>query len=215
MGWGLLINLGRGLATAGGRGAVTGTGEIVVTQGGKTIATEAAKGMAAIILAKEVSKDITKQQRCNKCEPYQLGNKHQIKRPMGNEINTQYQIKIANLSSYPLTFKASDPYLVSGNKKQTTEIQEWILAGVSFDGLWPMECILVEAKGRYAQFLEGKPDFMKNNIFLKMRNEATSQRSVVSRFRTAKLNWYFYEKETKVYFDRFSRNIVSTIFMPL
>ena len=215
MGWGLLINLGRGLATAGGRGAVTGTGEIVVTQGGKTIATEAAKGMAAIILAKEVSQDITKQQRCNKCEPYQLGNKHQIKRPMGNEINTQYQIKIANLSSYPLTFKASDPYLVSGNKKQTTEIQEWILAGVSFDGLWPMECILVEAKGRYAQFLEGKPDFMKNNIFLKMRNEATSQRSVVSRFRTAKLNWYFYEKETKVYFDRFSRNIVSTIFMPL
>ena len=215
MGWGLLINLGRGLATAGGRGAVTGTGEIVVTQGGKTIATEAAKGMAAIILAKEVSKDITKQQRCNKCEPYQLGNKHQIKRPMGNEINTQYQIKIANLSSYPLTFKASDPYLVSGNKKQTTEIQEWILAGVSFDGLWPMECILVEAKGRYAQFLEGKPDFMKNNIFLKMRNEATSQRSVVSCFRTAKLNWYFYEKETKVYFDRFSRNIVSTIFMPL
>ena len=215
MGWGLLINLGRGLATAGGRGAVTGTGEIVVTQGGKTIATEAAKGMAAIILAKEVSKDITKQQRCNKCEPYQLGNKHQIKRPMGNEINTQYQIKIANLSSYPLTFKASDPYLVPGNKKQTTEIQEWILAGVSFDGLWPMECILVEAKGRYAQFLEGKPDFMKNNIFLKMRNEATSQRSVVSRFRTAKLNWYFYEKETKVYFDRFSRNIVSTIFMPL
>ena len=215
MGWGLLINLGRGLATAGGRGAVTGTGEIVVTQGGKTIATEAAKGMAAIILAKEVSKDITKQQRCNKCEPYQLGNKHQIKRPMGNEINTQYQIKIANLSSYPLTFKASDPYLVPGNKKQTTDIQEWILAGVSFDGLWPMECILVEAKGRYAQFLEGKPDFMKNNIFLKMRNEATSQRSVVSRFRTAKLNWYFYEKETKVYFDRFSRNIVSTIFMPL
>ena len=215
MGWGLLINLGRGLATAGGRGAVTGTGEIVVTQGGKTIATEAAKGMAAIILAKEVSKDITKQQRCNKCETYQLGNKHQIKRPMGNEINTQYQIKIANLSSYPLTFKASDPYLVPGNKKQTTDIQEWTLAGVSFDGLWPMECILVEAKGRYAQFLEGKPDFMKNNIFLKMRNEATSQRSVVSRFRTAKLNWYFYEKETKVYFDRFSRNIVSTIFMPL
>ena len=138
MGWGLLINLGRGLATAGGRGAVTGTGEIVVTQGGKTIATEAAKGMAAIILAKEVSKDITKQQRCNKCEPYQLGNKHQIKRPMGNEINTQYQIKIANLSSYPLTFKASDPYLVPGNKKQTTDIQEWTLAGVSFDGLWLM-----------------------------------------------------------------------------
>lgn len=193
----------------------TGTTGGVTAQGGTTIAVEAAKGMATVVLAKEVSKDITKQQRCNKCEPYQLGNKHQIKRPMGNEINTEYQIKIANLSSYPLTFQASDPYLVSGNKKQTTEIQEWVLSGVSFDGLWPMQCILVEAKGRYAQFLEGKPDFMKNNIFLKMRNEATSQRSVVSRFRTSKLNWYFYEEQTKVYFDRFSRNIVPTIFMPL
>ncbi|WP_111886111.1 MULTISPECIES: Tox-REase-5 domain-containing protein [unclassified Acinetobacter] len=210
---GFLISLGR-LATVGGRGAATGTTG-GATAGSTTIAVEAAKGMAAVVLAKEVSKDITKQQRCNKCEPYQLGNKHQIKRPMGNEINTEYQIKIANLSSYPLTFQASDPYLVSGNTKQTTEIQEWVLSGVSFDGLWPMQCILVEAKGRYAQFLEGKPDFMKNNIFLKMRNEATSQRSVVSRFKTSKLNWYFYEEETKVYFDRFSRNIVPTIFMPL
>ena len=65
---------------------------------------------------------------------------------MGNEINTEYQIKIANLSSYPLTFQASDPYLVSGNTKQTTEIQEWVLSGVSFDGLWPMQCMMCAEK---------------------------------------------------------------------
>ncbi|AMW80792.1 hypothetical protein AMD27_17865 (plasmid) [Acinetobacter sp. TGL-Y2] len=209
--WGLVL---RGLGTAGGRSA--GVGEIVVTQGGKTIATEAAKGMAAIVLAKEVSKDITKQQRCNKCEPYQLGNKHQIKRPMGNEINTQYQIKIANLSSYPLTFKASAPYLVPGNKKQTTEIQEWTLAGVSFDGLWPMECILVEAKGRYEQFLDPKKkEFIRDSVYKGLVKEAQSQRVVKNRFKTAKLNWYFYEQAAKRHFDIVSRRVVTTIFMPL
>lgn len=132
--------------------------------------------MATIILAKEVAKDITQQQRCNKCEPYQRGNKHQLERSMGNEVNTQYQLKIANLSSFPLTFKASPPFIKPGNKKATTVIQEWNVAGVSFDGLWPMECILVEAKGRYAQFLTGKPKFMKDNIFKKMIAEATSQK---------------------------------------
>lgn len=141
--WPLIL---RGVAAAGARTAAPAAGEVIAVQGGRTIATEAAKGMATIVLAKEVSKDITKQQRCNKCEPYQLGVKHQLKRPMGNEINTEYQLKIANLSSYPLTFKASVPYLVPGNKKETTDIQEWLVNGVSFDGLWPMECILVEAK---------------------------------------------------------------------
>lgn len=211
--WGLVL---RGLATAGGRSAGAGVGEVVVTQGSKTIATEAAKGMAAIVLAKEVSKDITKQQRCNKCEPYQVGNKHQLKRSMGEEINTQYQLKIANLSSYPLTFKASAPYLVSGNIKPTTDIQEWNVAGVSFDGLWPMECILVEAKGRYAQFLDSKkPRFLTKSIFDKLIVEANSQKLVKDSFKTAKLIWYFYEQEAKRYFDRESRNIVTTIFMPL
>ena len=76
---------------------------------------------------------------------------------MGNEINTQYQIKIANLSSYPLTFKASDPYLVPGNKKQTTDIQEWTLAGVSFDGLWLM------AYGLWNVYLL-KPKAVMNNF---------------------------------------------------
>jgi Na+/glutamate symporter len=64
MGWGLLLNLGR-LATVGGRGTATGAGGVVVTQGNITIAVEAAKGMATVVLAKEVSKDRTKQEQCN------------------------------------------------------------------------------------------------------------------------------------------------------
>lgn len=205
----------RGAAAVGGRAAIPAAGEVVATQGGRVIATEAAKGMATIVLAKEVATDITQQQRCNKCEPYQLGNKHEIERSMGNEINSQYQFKIANLSSYPLTFRTSPPVLKPGNTKPTTRVQEWVLSGVSFDGLWPMECILVEAKGRYAQFLQGKPDFLKRTVFDKMRNEAVSQKTVKDSFKTAKLSWYFYEQETKTHFDRFTRNIVPTIFMPL
>ncbi|HHP7908437.1 Tox-REase-5 domain-containing protein [Acinetobacter baumannii] len=211
--WGLIA---RGLATAGARVAAPAAGEVIGVQGGRVIATEAAKGMATIVLAKEVSKDITKQQRCNKCEPYQRGNKHEIERSMGNEINTQYQYKIANLSSHPLTFKVSEPFLKPGNKKETTKVQEWVVGGVSFDGLWPMECILVEAKGRYAQFLDPKmAKFLRENVFKLMVKEAKSQRTVVLTMKGAKLQWYFYEKEAKVYFDSRIANMINTIFMPL
>ncbi|MDC5256188.1 restriction endonuclease fold toxin 5 domain-containing protein [Acinetobacter baumannii] len=211
--WGIVL---RGLATAGARVAAPAAGEVIGVQGGRVIATEAAKGMATIVLAKEVSKDITKQQRCNKCEPYQSGNKHEIERSMGHEINTQYQFKIANLSSYPLTFRVSEPFLKPGNKKPTTKMQEWVVRGVSFDGLWPMECILVEAKGRYAQFLDPKMSkFLKDNVFKGMVKEARSQRTVVLTMKSAKLQWYFYEKEVKVFFDTRINNLILTIFMPL
>ncbi|NUF24582.1 hypothetical protein HUN23_17645 [Acinetobacter oleivorans] len=211
--WPLIL---RGAAALGGRAAAPAAGEVIGVQGGRVIATEAAKGMATIVLAKEVSKDITKQQRCNKCEPYQLGNKIQLERTMGNEINTQYQLKIANLSSYPLTFKASAPFIKPGNKKETTQIQEWNVSGVDFDGLWPMECILVEAKGRYAQFLDPKmKDFIKIGVFDKLVKEARSQKVVQSSLKTSKLTWYFYEQEAKRHFDTISNRIVTTIFMPL
>ena len=112
--WPLILRLAGGAAA---RTAATGAGEVIVTQGGRKLAIEAAKGMATVVLAKEVSKDITKQQRCNKCEAYQFGNKHLIKRSMGAEVNTQYQIKISNLSSYPLTFRSYTPYVAEGDRK--------------------------------------------------------------------------------------------------
>ncbi|XZY04320.1 Tox-REase-5 domain-containing protein [Acinetobacter baumannii] len=211
--WGLIA---RGLVTAGARIAAPAAGEVVGVQGGRVIATEAAKGMATIVLAKEVATDMAQQQRCNKCEPYQRGNKHDIQRSMGNEINTQYQFKIANLSSHPLKFLVSPPFLKPGNKKPTTKVQEWVVEGVSFDGLWPMECILVEAKGRYAQFLDPKkPRFLKENVFRNMVNEARTQIVVVQTLKGAKLQWYFYEKESKAYFDGRIYNLIKTIYMPL
>lgn len=214
--YGLLVGILRGAVAVGGRGVATGVGEVVVTQGGKKIAIEAAKGMAAVVLAKEVTKDKEKQERCNKCEAYALGNKFLIKRSMGDEVNTEYQYKIANLSSYPLTFKAYTPYVAEGNKKATTPIEEWGIRGTSFDGLWPMECILVEAKGQYAQFLDPKKkEFIKDSVYNGLIKEARSQKVVIGSFKTTKLTWYFYEQEAKRYFDVVSRRIVTTIFMPL
>ena len=211
--WGLIA---RGLVTAGARVAAPAAGEVVATQGGRVIATEAAKGMATIVLAKEVATDVAQQQRCNKCEPYQRGTKIELERSMGHEINTEYQFKIANLSSHPLKFRVSEPFLKPGNKKPTTKVQEWSVGGVSFDGLWPMECILVEAKGRYAQFLDPKMNkFVKENVFTLMYKEADSQKKAVLMLKGAKLQWYFYEKETKKYFDNLISNTIHTIFMPL
>lgn len=210
--WGLA----RILIGGGTRSVATGVGEVVITQGGKKIAVEAIKGMATIVLAKEVSKDKTKQERCNKCEPYKLGNKHLIKRSMGAEINTEYQYKIANLSSYPLTFKTYTPYIVAGNKKATTPIEEWNVGTTSFDGLWPMECILVEAKGQYAQFLDPKkPKFLKLNVFNGLVSEARRQKMAIASYKTAKLNWYFYEREAKAFFDNNGGRVVASIYMPL
>ncbi|MFW1841946.1 Tox-REase-5 domain-containing protein [Acinetobacter pittii] len=211
--WPLIL---RGAAAVGARTAAPAAGEVVAAQGGRVIATEAAKGMATIVLAKEVATDIAQQQRCNKCEPYQIGNKIELERSMGHEINTQYQFKIANLSSHPLKFRVSEPFLKPGNKKPTTKVQEWSVGGVSFDGLWPMECILVEAKGRYAQFLNPKmKEFIKIGVFDKLVKEARSQKLVQRSLKTSKLTWYFYEQEAKRHFDTISNRIVTTIFMPL
>ncbi|OTG88320.1 hypothetical protein B9T31_02055 [Acinetobacter sp. ANC 4558] len=211
--WGILF---RGVFAGGARTVAIGTGEVIVTQGGKKIAIEAIKGMATIVLVKEVSKDKTKQERCNKCEPYTLGNKHLIKRSMGAEINTVYQYKIANLSSYPLTFKSYTPYIAEGNKKATTPIEEWNVGATSFDGLWPMECILVEAKGQYAQFLDSKkPDFLKTNVYRDLVLEATRQKRVIIGYKTAKLTWYFYEDMARNYFILQGGGIITSIFMPL
>ncbi|WP_373358373.1 Tox-REase-5 domain-containing protein [Acinetobacter lactucae] len=211
--WPLILRLAGGAAA---RTAATGAGEVIVTQGGRKLAIEAAKGMATVVLAKEVSNDITKQQRCNKCEAYQFGNKHLIKRSMGAEVNTQYQVKISNLSSYPLTFKSYTPYVAEGNTKATTQIEEWDLTGTSFDGLWPMECILVEAKGQYAQFLDPKkPRFLKVDVFNGLVLEARRQKTVVTPYKTTKLTWYFYEREAKTFFDNNGGLIVTSIYMPL
>lgn len=211
--WPLILRLAGGAAA---RTTATGAGEVIVTQGGRKLAIEAAKGMATVVLAKEVSNDITKQQRCNKCEAYQFGNKHLIKRSMGAEVNTQYQVRISNLSSYPLTFRSYTPYVAEGNTKATTQIEEWDLTGTSFDGLWPMECILVEAKGQYAQFLDPKkPRFLKVDVFNGLVVEARRQKTVVTPYKTTKLTWYFYEQEAKTFFDNNGGLIVTSIYMPL
>lgn len=126
-----------------------------------------------------------------------------------------HQLKIANLRSYPLTFKAGDPYISEGKKKETTPIEEWLLGGLSFDGLWPMECIIVEAKGRYAQFLVESKKGIRGFIYDGLVQEANRQKFMILRYKTTKLQWYFDENEAKTYFDNISGGIVMTTYMPL
>lgn len=44
--------------------------------------------------------------------------------------------------------------------------------------------------------------------------EATSHKAITLVYKTAKLNWFFLEKDAKEYFDKESNNIVSTIYLP-
>ncbi|WP_180034537.1 MULTISPECIES: Tox-REase-5 domain-containing protein [unclassified Acinetobacter] len=135
---------------------------------------------------------------------------------MGAEVNTEYQIKISNLSSYPLTFNSYTPYIADGNTKATTPIEEWNLVGTSFDGLWPIDCILVEAKGQYSQFLDPeKPRFLKMDVFNGLVLEARREKTVITPYKTIKPTWYFYEREAKTFFDSNGGLIVSSIYMSL
>lgn len=90
-----------------------------------------------------------------------------------------------------------------------------MLSNVSFDGLWPIPCTLVEAKGNYAQFLAESKKGIRKFIFEGLTKEAIGQRSVNLRYKTTKLLWYFLEQEAKQHFDIESGEIVKTIFIPL
>ena len=79
-----------------------------------------------------------------------------------------------------------------------------------------MECILVEAKGQYAQFLDPKkPKFLRLDVFNGLVAEARRQKTAIASYKTAKLNWYFYEKEAKTFFDNNGGRVVTSIYMPL
>lgn len=144
--------LATSMATATAGGVVVGAGGFVITETGRRVAVEALKGVGVTILAKEISEDLETQEKCNKCDSYNLGHKLMIKRTMGDRTNTYYQAYIANIASLPLKFNSYPPYIKEGNTKETTQIEEWKLKGVAFDGLWPTECMLVEAKGMMLSF---------------------------------------------------------------
>lgn len=214
----ILLSGGRVLGGIGGR--------VITAETGKKITQIILKsGNGEIVLDKETTKDKDKQEKCNKCEAYVQGFKTVYLRTMGDRFNADYQFMVSNFSSIPITFSQYTPFIKDGNKKETTPLEEWKLKNVSFDGLWPIPCILVEAKGKYDQFLAknnvGKKDgkervFMENIAFTGLIKEARAQRAVKMSFKKVGLHWNFAEKDAKQLFDSMtSKLLVTTIHFPM
>jgi len=114
---------------------------------------------------------------CKKCPP-DCGSMEPVKHHM-NEAPSEYQARITGFP--PGT--------------------EWKYMDVDFDGFRSIECLLLEAKGNYDQFLviepgfEPKPKFFFYG-FVKMRKQVERQWEVVSASRPARCNWYFQTPHT-------------------
>lgn len=162
---------------------------------------------------KEIEKE--KQTKCKKCEAFTFGKKHRKKISFGDPDNAKYQFKISNMLSDPLKFRAGTPSVSEGKTKPSTLIEEWLLNDVSFDGLWPIPCTLVEAKGNYAQFLAESKRKIREFIYQGLIKEAGRQKTINLRYKTTKLIWYFIEEDAKKHFDDVSGRLVTTVYEPL
>ncbi|WP_186050472.1 restriction endonuclease fold toxin 5 domain-containing protein [Burkholderia gladioli] len=74
---------------------------------------------------------------------------------------------------------------------------EWIWER-DFDGFRSADCLLLEAKGKYDQFLDksGKP---YTKAFFDMQQQAVSQAGMVNANPPARLKWYFQTERTWTY----------------
>lgn len=146
------------------------------------------------------------------------------RRAIRNEtiINYDYQLYVANLNASPEQFsycmKDSGAIVsnfdrsvagrvwsaVKGEPSTTADqlnITEWLYKGVWFDGFWRANCTVVDAKGRYAQFLDqdGRPKrgFPANSIFPDLVKEAAMQLAAIAGAQPkGKLQWHLMEAAT-------------------
>ncbi|WP_269792432.1 Tox-REase-5 domain-containing protein [Stenotrophomonas sp. Iso1] len=139
-----------------------------------------------------------------------------------NKVNGDYQLQIANMNAGPERFTYCDKntglpvtdfdtslagrawLAIKGEPQPNAEqlnLTEWLYGGVYFDGFWRAQCTVVDAKGRYAQFLspdDGLPNlgFPKRFVFPGMIEEAGRQITVISTaMPQAKLQWHFMQIE--------------------
>ena len=139
-----------------------------------------------------------------------------------NKINWDYQLQIANMNAGPEQFGYCDKdtglpvtdfdrslagrawSAIKGEPQPNAEqlnLTEWLYGGVYFDGFWRAQCTVVDAKGRYAQFLsqdDGLPKlgFPQRFVFPGMILEAGRQAAAISAAQPqAKLQWHFMQVE--------------------
>jgi hypothetical protein len=139
-----------------------------------------------------------------------------------NKINWDYQLYIANLKAGPERFCYCDKdtaapmsdfdFSLAGRALSALKgepqpdpkrlnITEWLYNGVWFDGFWRHDCTVVDAKGRYAQFLgeDGLPKrgFQSRVVFPGLVKEAIAHgAAVVPALPQAKVEWHFMERKT-------------------
>lgn len=139
-----------------------------------------------------------------------------------NKVNWDYQLQIANMNAGPKRFSYCDKNTglpitdfdtslagrawsaLKGESQPDAEqlnLLEWLYGGVYFDGFWRAQCTVVDAKGRYAQFLsrdDGAPKlgFPSRFVFPGMIEEAGRQIAVINTASPqGKLQWHFMEIE--------------------
>lgn len=138
------------------------------------------------------------------------------------KINYDYQLHIANLKAGPEQFCYCDKatgapvsnfdFSLAGRAwsalkgepqpdPERLNVTEWLYSGVWFDGFWRGDCTVVDAKGRYAQFLgeDGLPKrgFQSRVVFPGLVKEAKAHAAVVApAMPQAKVQWHFMERPT-------------------
>lgn len=142
--------------------------------------------------------DVAKQsEKCKKCPPD--GGALVSRKWNMSDISREYQARVTGFAPYT----------------------EWAFSGVDFDGFRSAECLLQEAKARYAQFFNQETDtpkfFFSFTGYRKLRKQAEKQGSVTAASPPARLNWYFMEKFVADHMKDLFRNDglpITVIFMP-
>ncbi|BEV17378.1 restriction endonuclease fold toxin 5 domain-containing protein [Herbaspirillum sp. DW155] len=142
--------------------------------------------------------DVTKQsEKCKECPPN--GGAVVSRRWNMSDISREYQARVTGFAPYT----------------------EWAFSGVDFDGFRSPECLLQEAKARYAQFFDQEADkpkfFFSFTGYRKLLTQAAKQNAVTTASSPARLNWYFMEKFVANHMRRrFSARglLITVVFMP-
>lgn len=142
--------------------------------------------------------DVAKQsEKCKECPP----NSGTVvsRRWNMSDISRDYQARVTGFAPYT----------------------EWAYSGVDFDGFRSPECLLQEAKARYAQFFNqetGEPKFFFSFTgYKKLLVQAKKQNAVTLASPPSRLNWYFMEKSVcdhmkMVFSDQ--GLVITTVYVP-
>ena len=142
-------------------------------------------------------------EKCKKCPPEETGKAENKRHHMSNH-SREYQGRITGR-----------PYSNEGGWNE-----EWLFQGIYFDGFLPANCMLQEAKSRYARFLQRDDDgeleaadWFKG--WPQTISDISRQADAIKPFPPTQLTWYFEESEPREYLlKELTRNSVLSVVQP-